>query len=279
MSITALAATSSARLQSSTKPPAPGGSEESWLGFYKARHLWEPPAPPRQDGPWERICAALGVEPRAEFLRAWSWLQELEKLGGLCHDRSPIEATLRTKCDLVLYAMIGFHNRSVLQTLDNTIPASALLQERFSGELCSIVSPEVGYDARLFAAVVAIHLWERLEGRQWSCGQYQKLETFLGQPRSRDEDWWLEKRLRGWVPHLQAAGRKLFRQENPSVLPPPWERCREVCLRFEPGIVTGADGLKLPADWRCRWVDGKGYGFTGRCGITSGQGRVRQVFY
>jgi hypothetical protein len=261
------------------KPPVSRDFEDSWLAFYEARHLWHPPAPTWRDERWERICAALGVEPRAEFLRAWLWLQELGELGGLFRDCRPIEATLRTQRDLVLYALIGFHDRSVLQALDNTIPASALLQERFSGELCSIVSPEVGYDARLFAALVAMHLWERLEGRQWSCGQYQKLEAFLGQQRSQDEDWWLEKRLRGWAPHLQAAGRKLLHREAPWVLPPPWERCREVCIRFEAGIATGTHGLRLPPDWRCGWVEGKDYGVRGRRGITGGSRRVREVVY
>jgi hypothetical protein len=66
---------------------------------------------------------------------------------------------------------------------------------------------------------------------------------------------------------------------DPWVLPPPWERCREVCLHFESGVLIGTRGHQLPAHWRCRWVEGKNYGIAGRPGVTSGNGRMSKIVY
>jgi hypothetical protein len=284
------------------RPPFEPDHEQSWLPFYRARQSWQDTGLAWQGERWRRICAALGVEPHTEFLRARLWFRGLQMLADrVIPQRRPSESskifpggstnlnsTLNTapstdwciKRDLVLYASMRFRDRSLLQALDEAIPTSQLLQDRVSGDLCILVAPQVGYDIRLFAAVVAMHLWERLAGQPWRCGHSLKLERFFeSQSRGHDEDWWLEKRLRQWSACRQAAGRQLFHRQDPWVLPPPWERCREVCLRFESGVVIGTRGRQLPAHWRCRWVEGKDYGIAGRPGVASGYGRVRKIVY
>jgi hypothetical protein len=72
-------------------PPFARGYEESWPEFYRATDLWRHLQPSWQSRCWRRICEALGVEPRAEFLHAWPWLQALAQLtasiGGPANSR------------------------------------------------------------------------------------------------------------------------------------------------------------------------------------------------
>lgn len=253
-------------------------SEEAWSEFYCDTGAWRDLRPSWQSEPWTRICAALGVEPHAEFLRAWPWLLELSQpaedsgrirdtnrsaYGGcdvpqdphvLQDSRGPRDLpvdTLTVKQDLALYGMIRFWGFSLVQTLDGTISSDDLMQDTSGGWICGVRTPHAPYWIRLFAATAARHLWVRLTQGQWRCARYPILEQVVQHPeRWNDEDWWLEQRLRTWPPPLATSGRELFRRTNPFVMLPPWERCRE-CLRGVQGAIREALTICLPESWRC----------------------------
>ena len=103
------------------------------------------------------------------------------------------------KRDLVLYGVLKFHSTSLLETLDPNISSALLIQSGYNAEICGIGVPEADYHVRLFAAMVAQHLWERLIQGRWRCRHHTKIEAVLGNPeRWNDEDWWLERRLHSW---------------------------------------------------------------------------------
>lgn len=270
------------------QPPFERDYEESWLEFYKTPACWRESGPSWQSERWGTICAALGVEPRSEFLRAWRWLRDLQDTAATARHvpltdsvisgmeirhcaavvEKPVNPELtrvgsmhettrelwRVKRDLVLYALVKFHDRSLLQSLDEAISVTRLIQDRTTGEVCTLVTPEADYSLRLFAAVVAMHLWERLVQGQWRCGHYQKLETILARgQRWNDEDWWLERRLRTWPVCFQGISRELFNKKDPWVLQPPWERCRHSCLLHVSGTVHAGLSVQLPRDWHCQF--------------------------
>jgi hypothetical protein len=158
------------------------------------------------------------------------------------------------KRDLVLYALLKFHSPSLLETLDPNIPASRLIQSGYNAEICGIGVPEADYDIRLFAAMVAEHLWERLIQGRWRCRHHTKIEAVLRNPdRWNDEDWWLERRLHSWPAQLQKAGRELFGKQDRWAQMPPWSPCREHCTRHLPRCDRGNLVIRLSEDWRCRW--------------------------
>lgn len=253
--------------------------EESWQEFYRDTSAWRDLRPSWQCAPWTRICACLGVEPHAEFLRAWPWLLELSQpaedsgrirdttirsADGVCdgprdpHARQdsggsqdlPVD-TLTVKQDLTLYGMIRFWRFSLLQTLDGAISSNELMQDTSGGWICTVRTPDTAYGIRLFAAMLARHLWMRLTQGPSRCGRCPILEQAVEHAeRWNDEDWWLEQRLRTWPPALAAAARGLFRRTDPFVMLPPWQRCRE-CLRGIQGAVREALTICLPEHWRC----------------------------
>jgi hypothetical protein len=127
-----------------------------------------------------------------------------------------------------------------------------LVQDQGGGDICDVRIPPAPYETRLFAAVVARHLWERLTGGRWRCGRHEKIQEFLNkQWRWSDEDWWLEQRLRAWPAHLEAAGRQMLRKTGSYVLQPPWERCRLYCVRPSQAAVRTGFSIQLPQGWRC----------------------------
>lgn len=157
----------------------------------------------------------------------------------------------------MLYLLLGFHEGSVLQQLDPTIHGSRLIQDRGSGEVCTMTTPEADHELRLFASVVARHLWARLTKGRWRCGQQQLLEELLrGHQRWNNEDWWLETRLRTWPLPLQHAGRGLFHKEVGWASLPPWHVCRESCVRRAAGVVRCGWGAQLPPNWHCAMSHG-----------------------
>ena len=273
------------------QPPFERDYEESWLQFYKTPASWRESGPSWQSGRWGSICEALGVEPRTEFLRARRWLRDLQETAApathvpstdgfvpsteiLCTAavsekpaspaltsggsvREPTQEPWRVKRDLVLYALMKFRDRSLLQSLDETISSTRLIQDRTTGEVCTLVTPEADYSLRLFAAVVALHLWERLIQGRWRCGHYRKLETVLARgQRWNDEDWWLERRLRAWPVRFQTTAREMFNKRDSWVLQPPWERCRHTCLLPARGTVHAGLLVQLPRDWQCHSREG-----------------------
>lgn len=275
------------------KPPFERDYEESWPEFYEATKLWRDSQPSWQGKCWRRICEALGVEPRTEFLRAWPWLRDLSQPApasassnmasssrarvaswassgcGVARDLTVHE--LIVKRDLTLYSLIQFKDQALLQVLDDTIPGRLLMEDSTGGDICDVTIPQAPYEIRLFAAIVAQHIWERLTEGRWRCGHHEKIQRFLEkQWRWSDDDWWLEQRLRTWPAHLEAAGRQLLRKMNSFVLQPPWERCRLYCVRPLPGAVRSGFSLQLPQGWRCpfrqRWT-------------ASGQGMERKTVY
>lgn len=244
-------------------------SEEAWSVFYGDTGAWRDLRPSWQCETWQRICAHLGVEPRAEFLRAWPWLLELSQgrpnSGSTARRSAPSKCVLKdryypqgvpvdeltVKQDLVLYGMIRFHGSSLLQSLDGTTSRDDLMEDTLGGWICSVRTPAAPYGIRLFAATAARHLWVRLTQGHWRCARYPILEQVVEHcERWNDEDWWLEQRLRTWPPALAASGRELFRRTNPFVMLPPWDRCRE-CLRGVQGAVREALTICLPESGRC----------------------------
>ena len=145
------------------------------------------------------------------------------------------------------------------------------MEDSIGGDICDVTIPQAPFEIRLFAAVVAQHIWERLIEGRWRCGQHEEIQRFLEkQWRWSDDDWWLEQRLRTWPAHLEAAGRQLLRKMNSFVLQPPWERCRLYCVRPLQGAVRSGFTLQLPQGWRCpfrqRWT-------------ATGQGMQRKAVY
>lgn len=178
---------------------------------------------------------------------------------------------LTVKRDLTLYGLIRFKDQALLQALDGTIPTRLLMEDSIGGDICDVTIPQAPFEIRLFAAVVAQHIWERLIEGRWRCGQHEEIQRFLEkQWRWSDDDWWLEQRLRTWPAHLEAAGRQLLRKMNSFVLQPPWERCRLYCVRPLQGAVRSGFTLQLPQGWRCpfrqRWT-------------ATGQGMQRKAVY
>ena len=265
-------------------PRRPGTDrwEESWSEFYQDPAAWRDPRPSWQTTLWRRICERLGVEPHAEFLRAWPWLVELDPppestshASGFSNWRGPpVDAAAApdthsvtaphaqfVKRDLVLYTMIRFHAGSVLQALDPAISTVDLLTDDRAGGLCSVTVPHVSYPIRLFAAAVARHLWVRLTEGRWRCRGYRILEQYLNNARRwNDEDWWLERRICTWPAALEAAGRELLRQGERFVWSPPWGRCRD-CIRAAEGSWRAAYSVDYPPYWRCRFTRGDGVFF------------------
>lgn len=259
------------RLLSERPPPARRipWSEESWCEFYRDTRAWRDLTPSWQSAGWRRICAALGVEPQAEFVRARGWLLELAQVAQLTgiarrsscrREHSPLSWRLKdrrveeftVKQDLALYGTIRFWNLQLLRALDRTIADAQLMEDTSGGGLCDVRTPQASYWIRLFAATVARHLWVRMTRGEWRCGRHEVIERIVQYPRRwNDEDWWLEQRLRTWPYALAAAGRRLFRRESPFVMLPPWHRCRE-CLHGIEGAVRAAREISLPETWRCR---------------------------
>jgi hypothetical protein len=256
-------------------PPFARDYEESWPEFYQAANLWQEPQPSWQSERWRRICQALGVEPRTEFLRAWPWLLELSGKAtatarptgmqglpkalsaswasrGCAVGRDLTANDLRVKHDLTLYGLIRFKDHALLQVLDETIASGTLIEDQTGGDICDVTTPQAPYEIRLFAAATARHIWERLTQGHWRCGHHQKIQRFLEkQWRWSDDDWWLEQRLRTWPAHLEASGRRLLRKMDSFVLQPPWERCRLYCVRPLQGAVRAGFSIQLPKGWRC----------------------------
>jgi TniQ len=263
-------------------PPLPHDAEDSWLEYYETPHLWRETSASWESERWTAICEALGVNPRTEFARANHWLRDLQHvaqpvmpLAKAVHvrSRSTRRRGLRNaescgspdltvtskdgwcvKRDLVLYGLLKFHSPSLLETLNPNIPASRLIQSGYNAEICGIGVPEADYDIRLFAAMVAQHLWERMIQGHWRCRHHTKLEAVLGsRERWNDEDWWLERRLHSWRAELQKAGRELFRKQGRWAQMPPWSPCREHCTRHLPRGDRNGLVIRLPENWRCRW--------------------------
>lgn len=235
------------------KVPSVRWHEESWTDFYQDTNAWRDLRPSWESEPWRAICQRLGVEPRTEFLRAWPWLIELSRPAqdpACVEDPRVDEVT--AKQDVALYAMIRFFDFSLLEALDMTSSREELMTDTSGGSLCDARTPNVPYRIRLFAVMVARHLWARLtQGRWQHCGRYEALKrAFRRRRRWNDEVWWLEQRLRTWPVALEDAGRRLFRRTDPFVLMPPWERCRE-CARDDRRAIRGAFDVCLPIGWRC----------------------------
>jgi hypothetical protein len=261
-------------------PPLPHDAEDSWLEYYESPQLWRETSPSWGSERWGAICDSLGVNPRTEFARAYYWLRDLQHLarpvmpvaeeihvhGPSARRRAARQALScgspdrtvtdrdrwRVKQDLVLYGLLKFHSPSLLETLDPNIPASRLIQSGYNAEICGIGVPEADYDIRLFAAIAARHLWERLIQGRWCCRHHTKIEAVLGNPeRWNDEDWWLERRLHSWPAGLQKAGRELFWKQDRWAQMPPWSPCREHCTRHLPRGDRGGLVIRLSENWRC----------------------------
>ena len=104
--------------------------EESWTEFYQDTRTWRDLRPSWQSRPWRRVCQRLGVEPRAEFQRAWPWLLELSRPAqdpARFEDQRVDEVT--AKQDVALYAMIRFRHFSLLRVLDDTISDRDLMDD------------------------------------------------------------------------------------------------------------------------------------------------------
>jgi hypothetical protein len=241
------------------QPPFERGYQESWLEFYESPHQWRDTLPAWETQRWTKICAALEVDPRSEFLSAWRWLRELQTLtpeGRAVATARSSYADLSARRDLVLFALMEFHERSLLRALDPSILRRQLIQDRGSGEQCTAVWPDADYEVRLFATVVARHLWVRLTEGRWCSGRHREFEEFLTEPRRWNiEDWWLEKRIRSWPTHLHPCARRLFNKEDPWVQLPPWPGCQARCVRKEEGVVRGGMHVMLPPNWRCKSME------------------------
>jgi hypothetical protein len=270
------------REKTALTPPLPRDAEDSWLEYYETPRLWREVSPSWESDRWVAVCDALGVNPRTEFALAYFWLRDIRHLaqpvmvpadaapehGSSTRRRAarraqscgnPDQTAMgrdrpRVKRDLVLYGLLKFHSPSLLETLDPNIPASRLIQSGYNAEICGIGVPEADYDIRLFATMVAQHLWERLIQGRWRCRHHTKIEAVLENPaRWNDEDWWLERRLHSWPAGLQKAGRKLFRKQDRWTQMPPWSPCREHCTRhLSRGDRCGLV-IRLSENWRCRW--------------------------
>jgi hypothetical protein len=253
--------------------PVPRNAEESWLAYYDTPRLWRDSLSAWEDPSWVRICDALGVSPRTEFLHAYSWLRDLQRLGrtfghkerhedgaSACEAQGRVALDGRSRNgewtvrrDLVIYGLLRFHEPSLLETLDSGVEASRLIQSGHRPDICGIVTPEADYYVRILATATARHLWEKMTRGQWRCREPQRLEAVLGNAgRWNDEDWWLERHLYYWPEVLRQAGRQLFRKETGWTQIPPWTPCREYCTRH---LTWGHRGVLVPIDgWRCQWL-------------------------
>jgi len=255
--------------------------EDSWLELYETPQLWRDDRHPWEAPNWLRICSALAVNPRAEFLRAYPWFCELQEAGvgstandmtgcGVASEEVAFPSGADTRAapcvagspgtsrawlvqrDLVIYGLMRFHRPPLLQILDRDVDDSGLLKSWLREEGCQIVVPEADYALRLFAASVARQVWEKLTLGRWRCGAGAKIAEVLGDAdRWNDEEWWLERRLYSWPDGLKQAGRQLFQKEEGWTMFPPWRPCREYCTRHLP---TGLGRMRVPSEgWRCRW--------------------------
>jgi TniQ len=229
--------------------------------------------------PFAQICRALGVDEGTEFLHVYYWLANLHRLAILfgastlrTAGQSPaaiayaarylrgaetLEAHWRVQRDLVIFCLIKFRSPSLLQTLDPSIREGRLIQAAQDPETCGLVIPRADYFVRLFAAVLALHLWERMLDGTWRARHADKIVSVLHNPeRWSDEDWWLERRLHAWAPRLQRLGRELFGKQSGWTQLPPWFPCRHSCAkrldRGSPELLA----TRLPPGWHCRWEEG-----------------------
>ena len=115
--------------------------------------------------------------------------------------------------------------------------------------LCALRTPDVNYDLRLTAAVVAHHIWERLIRGRWSGSQ--KLQAYLEySARTPDENWWLGSRIRGWPSSLRAAAHDLWGLSTDGIDGPSWEEC-EPCIRDVTNTKLAGVPVILPSGWHC----------------------------
>jgi hypothetical protein len=234
-------------------PIAPN-AEDSWTEFYESPRLWRDTSVSWDREPWTRICDALGVNPRTEFLRAYFWLRELQSLAKE-GEKLHAPPDWRVKRDLVIYGIIKFRAPSLLETLMPAASTAHLIRSANHPEICTLDTPKADYHTRLFAAVVAQHLWERLTQGRWRCRYYGKIEAVLENPRRwNDEDWWLDRRVHDWCAVLRQAGRGLFNKQGDWTQLPPWWPCREHCTRHLSRGGGSELAIRLPDDWQCQWT-------------------------
>lgn len=252
--------------------------------------------------PFTRICTALGVDERSEFLHVYYWLASLHRLailhgGATMGTPGPFQAASayanrnlqgqetaqdhwRVQRDLVIFFLIKFRSPSVLQTLDPSIREGQLIHAAHEPDACGLVLPRANYFVRLFAAVLALHLWERMLCGRWRAGRANKIVPVLNNSdRWSDEDWWLERRLHSWTPRLQRLGREVFGKQSGWTQLPPWLPCRETCARR---LHRGPPDLlvtRLPPDWRCRWEEGSERSYAPEVYVTDRVGRRSDPYY
>lgn len=246
--------------------------DQSWLEFYETRALWQDQRPCWESPSWITLCAALGVEPRTQATRAYFWLRDLQRLASGragpsrptdepadCRSRSvpeplagtPLKQTWRVKRDLVLYGLLKFSGPSLLETLDPKLSVTQLIDTAREPEICTLAKPDAGYAVRLFAAVVAEHLWGRLTRGRWRCQHAGRIEAVVsGQNRSSAEDFWISRRVHYWPAALQRAGRELFGTPDGWAGMPPWAPCRD-CVRALPRADRKWLAVQLDDDWQC----------------------------
>jgi len=255
--------------------PAVSELDRSWLEFYETPGLWRDPSSCWESAPWLNLCAALGVEPRTEATRAYFWLREIQRLVSHAtgqngpdqqHDgkitRHGANSAIavcsvgdwRVKRDLVIYAVLKFSGPSLLETLDPGLSSGMLIDTAQHPEICGLATPEAAYNVRLFAAVIAGHMWQRLTGGPWRCRRGDAIEAILsGDKRSSDEDFWLARRLQSWPPTWRRAGRDLFHKPDGWTGVPPWAPCRDYCIRHLPRADRRCLSVLLEEGWQCVW--------------------------
>ena len=245
-------------------PPSVSKAEDLWLSFYETPRLWRNRTSCWESEIWFNICNALGVNSRTEATRMYFWLRDFQRLartyGGI-RDAQPavmgsdsdVERWV-VKRDLMLYGTIKFfgHEPSLLQALDPSIPKMRFYSG-YQCDVCGIASPEADYHIRLFAAVVAAHLWERLISGRWRCRHKAPIEEVLQRTRWSGEDWWLERRLFSWPARFQGPGRELFYKQDCYGALPPWSPCRHTCVRHTPRDCRDHIVIRLNDTWRCSW--------------------------
>lgn len=252
--------------------PSVSELDHSWLEFYETPSLWREQKSCWESVPWLNLCAALGVEPRTEATRAYFWLRELQRLGNHATGQNGFDQNdgntnadsarcargdddWQVKRDLVIYATLKFAGPSLLETLDPGLPARMLIDTAQHPEICGLATPEAVHPVRLFAAVIAEHLWERLNGGHWRCRRSDAIEAILsGDKRLSDEDFWLARRLQSWPPSWRCAGRKLFHKPDGWTGLPPWAPCRDYCIRHLPRADRTHLSVWLGDYWRCVWA-------------------------
>jgi len=170
-------------LKTAGAAPFEPGHEESWLPFYDAPKSWQTHGAGMAGGALETHLRSVESSPHGSFCGA----VVVAGASGACRPRHPTTTTERIEQDL-------FGRSANLDSTLHTVPSTALAHQTRSGalcldavrdrsllrlwirrsphhnysrtksaaELCILVTPQVGYDTRLFAAVVAMHLWEHL---------------------------------------------------------------------------------------------------------------------